>query len=470
MTFSELKIIFDGQFAHEVEKWRRRNQYYYNDILRLLRFSVAEGSSVLQVGNDDGWAVDALNPSRGVCVTMSEALAREGEKKFKGVEFVVDMHEDRLTLNEKFDYIVLINSIGGAPDLQSYFARLAPVVKPSTRVIITYYNYLWQPIIRMAEALGLKQKLPIQHWLSSIDINNILTLTGFEVIKEGRRMLLPKYVPILSEFFNEVLGRLPLIDRFCFCNYVIARPCLTCAVDAPCSVSVIVPARNERGTIEALVKRVPDMGSWTEIIFVEWGSTDGTWEEIKRVYEAYHDKRRIKIFQYETPNKGDKVRKGFEEAQGDILMVLDSDLSVPPECLSRFYQVIASGLAEYAHGNRLIYPMEKEAMRFLNLVANKFFSFAFSWLLKQRLKDTLCGTKVLLREGYRKLAKNRKYFGDFDPFGDFDLVFGASKLALKMIEIPVHYKERVYGKTNISRFRHGWLLLKMLVFAMRKFE
>lgn len=463
-------MIFDERFAREVEQWRRRNQYYYNDILRLLRFSVMEGSSVLQVGNDDGWIVNSLNPSRGVCVTMSEALAREGEKKFKDIEFVVDIHEDQLALNEQFDYVVLINSIGSVPDLQSYFARLAPVVKPSTRVIITYYNYLWQPIVRLAEMLGLKQKLPIQHWLSSIDINNILTLTGFEVIKEGRRMLFPKHVPILAEFCNGVLGRLPLIDRFCFCNYAIARPRFPSAGDTPRSVSVIVPARNECGTIEAVVKRVPDMGAWTEIIFVEWGSTDGTWEEIQRVYEAYRDKRRIRIFQHETPNKGDKVRKGFAEAQGDILMILDSDLSVSPEYFPRFYHVIASGLAEYVHGNRLIYPMEKEAMRFLNLVANKFFSFAFSWLLKQRLKDTLCGTKVLLREDYRKLEKNREYFGEFDPFGDFDLVFGAGKLALKMIEIPVHYKERIYGRTNISRFRHGWLLLKMLVFAMRKFE
>lgn len=462
-------MIFDERFAREVEQWRRRNQYYYNDILRLLRFYVVEGSSVLQIGNDDGWVVSSLNPSRGVYVAMSEALAREGEKKFKNIEFVVDAHEDKLTLNEKFDYVVLVNSIGSAPDLQSYFARLSGVVKPSTRIIITYYNYLWQPIIRLAEALGLKQKLPTQHWLSSIDINNVLTLTGFEVIKEGRRMLFPKNIPILSRFLNNILGRLPLIDRFCFCNYAIARPRFLSG-DTARSVSVIVPARNEKATIEAVVKRVPAMGAWTEIIFVEWGSTDGTWEEIQRVYQAYRGKRRIKIFQHETSNKGEKVRKGFDEAQGDIVMILDSDLAVPPESLPRFYDVIASGLAEYAHGNRLIYPMEKEAMRFLNLVGNKFFSFAFSWLLKQRLKDTLCGTKVLSGEDYRKLDKNRKYFGDFDPFGDFDLVFGASKLALKIIEIPIHYKERVYGKTNISRFRHGWLLLKMIIFAMKKFE
>ena len=114
--------------------------------------------------------------------------------------------------------------------------------------------------------------------------------------------------------------------------------------------------------------------------------------------------------------------------------------------------------------------MEEKAMRFLNLLGNKFFSLMFSWLLDQRFKDTLCGTKVLFKSDYEQLKKGRKFFGEFDPFGDFDLIFGASKLNLKLVEIPIRYKERTYGMTNIRRFRHGLLLFKMCFFAFKKIK
>jgi glycosyltransferase involved in cell wall biosynthesis len=168
--------------------------------------------------------------------------------------------------------------------------------------------------------------------------------------------------------------------------------------------------------------------------------------------------------------KGDAVRKGFAIAQGDILMILDADLTVPPEDLPKFFNAITSNKGEFINGSRLVYPMEDEAMMTLNIIGNTFFSWMFTWLLGQRFKDTLCGTKAISNKNYQKLIANRKYFGDFDPFGDFDLIFGAAKLNLKIIEIPIRYQARQYGQTNISRFRHGWLLIKMVLFAMRKIK
>ncbi|MDP2724847.1 MAG: glycosyltransferase family 2 protein [Syntrophales bacterium] len=168
--------------------------------------------------------------------------------------------------------------------------------------------------------------------------------------------------------------------------------------------------------------------------------------------------------------KGDAVRLGFAHAKGDILMILDADLTVPPECLPRFYDVLHRGKGEFANGVRLVYPMEKEAMRFLNLMGNKFFSRAFSWLLGQPIKDTLCGTKTLWKSDYDRIVANRSHFGDFDPFGDFDLLFGAAKLNIKIHEVPIRYMERSYGATNIQRWRHGWLLLKMVFFAVRRIK
>jgi glycosyltransferase involved in cell wall biosynthesis len=235
------------------------------------------------------------------------------------------------------------------------------------------------------------------------------------------------------------------------------------------TVSVIIPARNEAGNIEAAVARTPTMGTWTELVFVEGNSTDNTWETIQQV-KTNHPNRPIKILQQPGKGKGDAVRTGFAVAEGDILMILDADLTVPPEELPKFYDAVVSGACEFANGSRLVYPMDEKAMRFLNLCANKTFGILFSWLLGQPVKDTLCGTKVLTKENYERIAANRTYFGEFDPFGDFDLLFGASKLNLKIIDVPIRYKERVYGETNIHRWKHGWMLLQMVIFAAVKLK
>ena len=260
-----------------------------------------------------------------------------------------------------------------------------------------------------------------------------------------------------------------LIRSLSLTGYIIARKAEPPA-KTKLSVSVIIPARNESGNIENALMRMPKMGSHTEVIFVEGHSTDNSLDEIKRVCDKYKDQWDVKYYLQDGKGKGDAVRKGFNMATGDILMILDADLTVPPEQLGKFYDAISSGKGEFINGTRLVYPMEKQAMRFLNIIGNNFFSVLFSWLLDQRLKDTLCGTKVLLKENYQKISENRHYFGEFDPFGDFDLLFGASKLNLKIVEIPIRYQAREYGETNISRFKHGWLLIKMSVFALTKMK
>lgn len=234
-------------------------------------------------------------------------------------------------------------------------------------------------------------------------------------------------------------------------------------------VSVIVPARNERGNIENILSRTPEMGSGTEIVFVEGHSSDDTYAAIEAAISR-HPERRIQLMRQGGKGKSDAVRMGFAAASGDVLMILDADLTVPPEDLPRFYDALTSGKADFVNGVRLVYPMEEEAMRFFNLIGNKFFSLAFSWLLGQPVKDTLCGTKVLWKKDYRRIAANRSYFGEFDPFGDFDLLFGASVLNYKIIDLPIRYRARSYGSTNIERWKHGWVLLRMVMFAARKIK
>jgi glycosyltransferase involved in cell wall biosynthesis len=314
--------------------------------------------------------------------------------------------------------------------------------------------------------MGLKARAPQGNWLTTADVRGLMELADWSSLAVQPRILCPIRALGIGTFVNRWLA--PLFPFFCVTVFCVARS-VRAKQTGPLTVSVVIPARNEAGNIEAAVLRTPDMGAGTELIFVEGHSADNTWEEIERVSKA-HAGRRIKILRQTGKGKGDAVRAGFAVAEGDLFMILDADLTVPPEEMPKFYDAIVSGHAEFANGSRLVYPMEKSAMRFLNMCANKTFGILFSWILGQQLKDTLCGTKVLRRADYDRIAANRAYFGDFDPFGDFDLLFGASRLELKIVDVPVRYRDRTYGSTNIHRWRHGWLLLRMVVFAARKLK
>lgn len=413
--------------------------------------------------------LDAVEPSRGIGIDFSENMIAIARERYPYLEFRVDDVE-RLSLKGEFDYILMANVVGDLVDVQQAFQQLKKVTTPETRLVIANYNYLWEPIVKLAEKLRLKIKQPVQNWLSFSDIESLLHLAGYEVIRRYRLLLLPKYVPLLSWFLNRIIAPLPLINKLCFVQVVTAKEVVHRNNYDEYTCSVIVPCRNERGNVESAVLRTPPMGKHTELIFVDGNSMDGTAQEIERMIALHPERDITLIHQGSGRGKGDAVRKGFAAAYCDVLMILDADLTVPPEELPKFYNALVEGKGEFINGSRLVYPMEKQAMRFLNTFGNKFFSIAFTYLLEQRFKDTLCGTKCLFRRDYQKIVENRAFFGDFDPFGDFDLIFGAAKQNLKTVEIPIHYRERMYGATNISRFTHGWLLLKMCLIAARKLK
>ena len=464
---AERKKYFD-LVAHERSKWRRRGRFYYKNLERYIRFLVPEGSSVLEIGCETGHLLASLNPERGLGIDFSTKMIDVAKENFSHLEFRVASLES-LNIEETFDYVIVGSVIGYTKGIQESFNKLKKVCRSDTKIIIVYYNYLWEPIIRFAELIRLRMKRPGYHWFSIGDIENFLYLADFEVIKKKHYFLVPFFVPLISSFFNKIVINLPFFNNFSLINTLIARTGTIRKNVSEVTCSVIVPCRNEKGNIENAILRIPDMGKYTEIILVEGHSRDGTLEECKRI-KAKYKSRLIKVLVQDGNGKGDAVRKGFANAEGDVLMILDADLTALPEDLPKFFEAIVSGKGEFINGSRLVYRMEKRAMRFLNILGNKFFSCAFTFLLEQYIKDTLCGTKVLWKNDYEKIAKGRKYFGDFDPFGDFDLLFGASKLNLKIVEIPVHYRERVYGATQIKRFRHGWLLLKMTFLAIRKIK
>lgn len=461
-----LRARFD-RLAGERAYWQDRSSYYYDDQRRYLRFLIPEGLRVLEVGCGVGDQLAALKPSRGLGIDLSSAMIAEATRRHPEIEFRAGGLE-AITPGETFDVILLADVIGHLHDVEQVLRTIRRFCTSSTRLVIAYYNFLWEPVLRLAERVKLKMPQQQQNWLSPSDIRNLLRLADFEVVKAESRLLCPKKIPFIAGWINRFVAYLPGINRLCLAQYVVARMRGTC-LQRDYAVSIVIPCRNERGNIEAAITRLPQFGTRHEIIFVEGHSTDGTADEIRRVMAKYPEQD-IQLLIQEGKGKGDAVRKGFARATGEILMILDADLTMPPEDLPKFYDAIASGKGEFVNGSRLVYPMEQEAMRFLNLLGNKFFSMAFSWLLGERIKDTLCGTKVLFRKDYERIAANRAYFGEFDPFGDFDLLFGASKLNLKIIEVPIRYQERTYGTTNISRFQHGWLLLKMTLYGFLRLK
>jgi ubiquinone/menaquinone biosynthesis C-methylase UbiE len=444
----------------------KRSKSYHKFIEKYFSLIIPQNCKVLEIGCGTGELLNSLKPKDGMGVDFSEKMIEIAKTNFPDLRYSVQEAEN-LRLSEKFDYIIMSDLVSSLWDVQQAFKRAMDISHKRTRIVITNSNYLWEPVLKIAEFFGLKQKQPHQNWLSVKDISNLLQLEGFEVIRTERKILVPLGIPILKTFFNSFLANLPLINLLCLTNIVIARPNMEAFQDY--SVSILVPARNEKGNIEDAILRTPVFGSSQEFIFVEGHSSDNTFDQILKIKEKYSDKNIIAV-QQTGKGKGNAVREGFNLASCDILMILDADLTMPPEDLVKYYNALANNRGEFINGCRLIYPMEKEAMRFLNLIANKFFGTFFSYLIGQKIKDTLCGTKVLFKEDYIRIDQNRSYFGDFDPFGDFDLLFGASKLNLKIVDLPIRYKDRQYGSTQIQRFAHGWLLLKMSLFVARKLK
>lgn len=465
-------LALSDQLATKRDSWIARNAYYYEEDYRYMRFLVPEGLRVLDLGCGTGRLLAALKPAYGVGVDFSPNMIEIARKQYPHLELHIGDVEDAQFISElppgPFDVILLSDTMGSLDDCEETLWSLHRLCTQDTRMIIAYYSKTWEPVLRIAETLDMKMPQAQQNWLSTEDIENLLSLVNYEVIKRDWRQLLPRRAFGIGPAVNRYIAPWPVIRRACLRNYIIARS-LRAVKQESMSTTVLIPCRNEHGNIEAAVRRLPRFCGDLELIFVEGHSKDGTLEEIQRVIAAYPD-RDIKVLVQDGRGKGDAVRKGFTHARGEILMILDGDLTTPPESLPKFYRALVSGKGEFVNGTRLVYPMEKEAMRFLNWIANQIFSWLFTWLLNQRFTDTLCGTKVLTRRNYEAIATNRAYFGDFDPFGDFDLIFGASKLNLKVVEIPVRYMSRAYGETQISRFWHGWLLLRMVAFAFRKLK
>jgi len=467
-NYTRLRSLHWDSVAAWLDSHGKYSRYYHRRLENVYQLNIPPGLRVLEIGCGLGDLLAALKPSLGVGIDLSREMVRRASQRHPEYNFIqADAHFP--CLQGAFDIIILSDLLNDLWDVQMTLARIHYLCDIHTRVIINTYSRLWELPLALAERLGMAKPNLNQNWLTVGDITNLLSLTGFEAIHHWTEILVPLHVPFLTKLANQYACRFWPLDQLCLTNFILARPVFSHSGEREPSVSVVIPARNEAGNIPHIFERLPNMVRRMELIFVEGHSNDDTYRVIEHCIQEY-PQYNCRIIRQSGKGKGDAVRLGFSHAEGDILMILDADLSVQPEDLPRFYDVIHTNKCDFVNGVRLVYPMEDEAMQFFNLLGNKLFSMAFSWLLGQDIKDTLCGTKVLWKSDYEKISANRSFFGDFDPFGDFDLIFGAAKLGLKILDLPVRYQSRSYGKTNIQRWKHGWLLLKMMVIAFRRLK
>jgi ubiquinone/menaquinone biosynthesis C-methylase UbiE len=468
VQYREERERYWDEFAQQLDHWQWIRGYYQTRLAQVYKHLIPPNMRVLELGCGQGDLLAALEPSRGLGIDLSEKMVERARSRHPHIEFVqADVQE--WVPAEKFDFIILSDLVNDVRDVQRVLELVSQCSLPSTRIVMNAYSRLWQGPRWAAEMMGAAKLQLDQNWLTREDLENLLYLSGFETIRKFSEIIWPVKTPLIDTLFNRYLVKLGLFSWLGLTSFLVARPQPKRRIGPPPIVSVIVPARNEAGNVRRIFEETPDMGMETELIFVEGHSSDNTFDAIAQEMKNWPN-RRVKLFRQTGKGKGDAVRLGFANASGDVLMILDADLTVPPADLPRFYDAWVSGKGEFVNGVRLVYPMEDQSMRFFNFLGNKFFSMAFSWLLSQSVKDTLCGTKVLSRRDYEMVAANRAYFGDFDPFGDFDLLFGAAKYSLKIVDLPIRYRERTYGTTNIQRWKHGWLLLQMVATAMRRIK
>ena len=452
--------------ASERDRWILDNSYYYDRIKRLLRFIIEPGKRVLEVRCQTGHLLAALQPSFGVGAEISENLVAVARKNHPQLQFIRCDPED-VDLGQEFDYVV-VSHIFDTVDIQTTLDRVRAHCKPETRVLVINYNQLWEPLLRLAGTMGLRSPCVEPNWISDEDLRGFLRLSSLRHLRTHQIFLFPKYIPLISWFLNDIVARLPGLRRLCLIQVLVARPEPVAAKEEEPSVSVIVPCRNERDNIQPAVERIPEMGKKTEIIFCDDKSTDGTADEVRRMQVMYPD-REIRLLDGPGICKAENVWTGFRAANGDVLMILDADLAVMPEELPFFFRALVTNRGEFINGSRLVYPLPKTAMKFFNRLGNKVFGLVFSYLLKQRFKDTLCGTKVLWRKDWMRIERYIGSWGVRDLWGDYELIFGASKLHLEILEVPVHYQERVFGVTKMTRvLANGVRMLGICRGAWRK--
>ncbi len=445
-----------------------KHNYYHKETQGYFELMIPPNQKILVIGVDAKQILDSLVPSKGVMVILDPSNLSNASVFHDGsYECHTGFQMDEIVGN--FDYIIIHHALSLCEDIGSFVMKLIEFCNPSTRIIVSCHNYLWKPLLRIGEKLGLKREGGLEIMLSGTDINNILSASGFQLISTTRTMLFPCHALGIGPVLNWIGKLLPFIDWLKINLFQKYRLLPAVPSDQKESLTVCLTCRDEKENIEPLVKAIPRLTDEQEILFVEGHSIDGTHEEIYRVMKLYPEKN-IRVISQPGIGQGDAIREGFSRATGSIIILLEADMTSPPENIRYVYESMRLRYAEFMEGSRFIYPISRKAMPYLNQIGNWCFSFFFSWLFWRQITDVMSGIKAIRKEDFEKILVRWNSWGIDDPFGDFELLFGAMRLGLKSSEQPIHYHPRTYGSSKTRVFYHGYILTRMALKAFSKFR
>lgn len=434
-----------------------RHRYYYTQIQRLLKFLIPPGKSILYFGCYREDVIYSLDASSSVVINEE---VDERISKNKSVEFVHCKYH-LYNPQQEYDYIILDTVIGKTENINLLLRNISSACSSHTRIIIHQENYLWRPLLNFAASFGLKKQEKTQNWLSIKDVETYLETAGFESTRVYKKNIFPLKAGFLGPILNHFFSTIPVLDFLKLDQFIVGRfnkPFTQ--LKSSSSLSICLTVKDEEHNIEPIVSSLPVLCENQEILFVEGNSTDNTAKEIERMKMLFPHKN-IRLIKQPGKGQGDAIHTGFKEAKGEIIILYEGDGTSEPYDIQYFYEAIEAGRFEFIEGSRFVYPLSHKCMPLANKIGNVVFAKWFSFFLNQRTTDVLSGIKAIRKKDYEKIYNTWGFLGIPDPFGDFELLFGSARYGLKIGEIPIRYKPRVFGESKTSVFKHGWYLLKM---------
>ena len=382
----------------------------------------------------------------------------------------LDLNDSKLTslstINKKYQRIILTDVVENYDDVFALLNIVSNLLTIDGKLIISSINTKYLILSRTLEFLKLKDSNENTSYIHVKKIRNITSGVGLEYQKFYTKQLFPFSFFYVGNVINKIMEIISFQLNLGIKTYIIFRPAII--TNSKNSKSIIIPAKNEEGNLVELVSRIPKFEN-TEIIFSYGKSKDNTLKVMKQITQS-NKLFKFKLVKQTKNGKANAVWEALNVVENDLIAILDADISVDPETLSDFFDIIEKNNADFVNGTRLIYDMEKNSMRFLNRIGNRFFQFFISKIIKEALTDSLCGTKVFKKSYLNDLYFWQNIFGKKDPFGDFDLIFAAAYSGQKIVEMPIVYRERKYGTTQIARFKDGFKLLFYLTASFSAFN
>tara|TARA_B110000977_G_scaffold125183_1_gene160299 strand:+ start:1495 stop:2904 length:1410 start_codon:yes stop_codon:yes gene_type:complete len=437
------------------ENFLKKKNFLFDEISKALNYLINDSNYVKFFCCGNSSIVNKVN-SKNIYIneinnTFINSLTKSEIKK-----------EDEINKNLNFDHIVIAD-IEHQKFITKNLIDLNEKIDNECRVIVLSKSIFWSTLINFYKKI--KNIGPDKNnFLPYSNLRKIFLNTNFEIVKNEKIIFFPFQFSLLTKFINQIF-RFPVLNFFCMINLTVLKKVQKKNYQAEGKkISFIIPCKNEGGNIKFFYEKIINSTINAEFLFGNDNSSDNTLDEIKKLQQAIPNKE-IKIYDGPGVCKSENVYKGINLASGEIILIYDADLTVSFDDLVNSINLLLKTDADFINCTRMIMPQQKNAMKFLNFYGNLFFAFLFSILFKQKITDTLCGTKIFFKKDWEQIKKYNNTWGAKDLWGDFDLLLGAYKNNLKIVENPISYTDRKEDETKMTGIIKNSIRMLIITFV-----